>query len=86
MDGDRTLAKVHKELGKKNIRLFLVKAGRDNRALMEKTGTLSEIGSQNIFRKVAEAVSAAQKDSSIMIGGTAAPEPLSEVLNEPDRG
>jgi SulP family sulfate permease len=61
MDGDKTLAKLSGELRKKNIQLLLVNAGSDNLELMRKTGTLEEIGSQNIYRTVRAAVANAQK-------------------------
>ena len=63
IDGDKTLAKLSGELRKKNIQLLLVNAGSDNLELMRKTGTLEEIGSQNIYRTVRAAVANAQKAS-----------------------
>jgi sulfate permease, SulP family len=61
LDGDKTLAKLSGELRKKNIQLLLVNAGSDNLELMRKTGTLEEIGSQNIYTTVRAAVANAQK-------------------------
>jgi high affinity sulfate transporter 1 len=61
MDGDRILAKLSRELRKKNVQLLLVRVGTLNLELLRKTGTLGEIGSQNIYKTVAAAVSAAQK-------------------------
>ena len=63
IDGDKTLAKLSGELRKKNIQLLLVNVGSDNLELMRKTGTLEEIGSQNIYRTVRAAVANAQKAS-----------------------
>jgi high affinity sulfate transporter 1 len=61
MDGDKILTKLTRELGKKNVQVLLVNVGSDNLELMRKTGTLEEIGSQNIYRTVRAAVSAARK-------------------------
>ena len=61
MDGDKILSKLSKELRKKNIRLLLVKVGRDKLELMRKTGTLKEIGPENIYETTRAAVSDAQK-------------------------
>jgi MFS superfamily sulfate permease-like transporter len=64
MDGDRVLAKVSKELRRKNVRLLLVRVGTLNLELLRKTGTLQEIGSQNIYRTVAAAVGSTQKTAA----------------------
>jgi len=61
MDGDRTLSKLSKELSQKNVQFLLVNVGTANLELMSKTGTLQEIGSQNVYRTVRSAVSDAQK-------------------------
>jgi MFS superfamily sulfate permease-like transporter len=61
MDGDRILAKLSRELRKKNVGLLLVRVGTLNLELLRKTGTLREIGSGNIYKTVAAAVSAAQR-------------------------
>jgi len=61
MDGDKILTKLTRELGKKNVQVLLVNVGSDNLELMHKTGTLEEIGPQNIYRTVRAAVSAARK-------------------------
>jgi sulfate permease, SulP family len=61
MDGDKILTKLTRELGKKNVQVLLVNVGSDNLELMRKTGTLEEIGAQNIYRTVRAAVSAARK-------------------------
>ena len=61
MDGDRVLAKVSRELRKKNIQLLLVRVGTLNLELLRKTGTLGEIGSESIYKTVSAAVSGAQK-------------------------
>jgi anti-anti-sigma factor len=61
MDGDKILSKLSRELRKKNVQVFLVRVGRHNLELLRKTGTLEEIGSQNIYETVRAAVSAAQK-------------------------
>ena len=60
MDGDKTLAKLSAELHKKNVRFLLARVRSDNLELIRKTGTLEEIGSQNIYRTVSAAVSDAQ--------------------------
>jgi len=61
MDGDKILAKLSKELHQKNIRLLLVRVGRDKLELMRKTGTLEAIGSENIYETTRAAVADAQK-------------------------
>jgi anti-anti-sigma factor len=61
MDGDRTLSKLSKELSQKNVQFLLVNVGTANLELMRKTGTLQEIGLQNVYRTVRSAVSDAQK-------------------------
>jgi len=61
MDGDKILAKLSGELHMRNIRLLLVRVGRDKLELMRKTGTLEQIGSQNIYETTRAAVSDAQK-------------------------
>jgi SulP family sulfate permease len=61
MDGDKILSKLTRELRQKNVQVLLVNVGRDNLELLRKTGTLEKIGSQNIYRTVRAAVSAAQK-------------------------
>jgi SulP family sulfate permease len=61
MDGDKILTKLTRELGKKNVQVLLVNVGSDNLELMRKTGTLEEIGSENIYRTARAAVSAARK-------------------------
>jgi anti-anti-sigma regulatory factor len=60
MDCDKILTKLTRELGKKNVQVLLVNVGSDNLELMRKTGTLGEIGPQNIYRAVRAAVSAAR--------------------------
>jgi sulfate permease, SulP family len=60
MDGDKILAKLSSELRKKNAQVLVVRVGRHNLELLQKTGTLEEIGSQNIYDTVRAAVSAAQ--------------------------
>ena len=61
MDGDKILAKLSVELHKRNIQVLLVRVGRDKLELMRKTGTLEEIGAQNIYETTRAAVSDAQK-------------------------
>ena len=61
MDGDKILAKLSRELRKKNIQLLLVRVGRDKLELMRKTGTLEEIGTQNIYETTRAAVADVQK-------------------------
>jgi MFS superfamily sulfate permease-like transporter len=65
MDGDRMLNKLCRELHRKGIEVLLVNVGKDNLELMRKTGTLEEIGSQNIYRTVRGAVSGAQKVAAV---------------------
>ena len=60
MDGDAMLAKLATELRKKDVRILLVNVGSDNLELMRKTGTLEAIGSQQVYRTVRAAVTAAQ--------------------------
>ncbi len=61
MDGDKILARLARELRLKNIRLLLVRVGRDKHELMRKTGTLEVIGSQNIYETTRAAVADVQK-------------------------
>ena len=61
IDGDKILTKLSRELRKKNVQVLLVNIGSENLELMRKTGTLEEIGSQNIYRTVRAAVANAQK-------------------------
>ncbi len=72
MDGDKILAKLSGELGKKSIQLLLVRVGRDKLELLRKTGTLEKIGSQNIFETTRSAVSAAQSSSRVADGAAEA--------------
>ena len=62
MDGDKILAKLSGELRKKNIQVLLVRVGRHNLELLQKTGTLDQIGSENIYETARAAVSDAQKN------------------------
>ncbi len=64
IDGDKILAKLFRELRKKNVQILLVNIGSDNLELIRKTGTLEEIGSQNIYRTVRAAVANARKITS----------------------
>ena len=61
MDGDKMLSKLCKELRMKNVKVVLVRVGRHNLELLQKTGTLEAIGSQNIYDTARAAVSEAQK-------------------------
>jgi sulfate permease, SulP family len=61
MDGDKILSKLTKELHRKGIQVLLVNVGTENLKLMRKTGTLEEIGEENIYRTVRAAVADAQK-------------------------
>ena len=61
MDGEKMLSKFCKELRKKNVQVVLVRVGRHILELLRKTGTLEEIGSQNIYETVRMAVFEAQK-------------------------
>jgi SulP family sulfate permease len=61
MDGDKIFSKLTRELHRKNIQVLLVRVGRHNLGLLRKTGTLEEIGSENIYETVRAAVSAVQK-------------------------
>jgi MFS superfamily sulfate permease-like transporter len=61
MDGDRILAKLSRDLRKKNVKLLLVRVGTHNLELLRKTGTLGEIGSQNVYKTVQAAVSSVQR-------------------------
>ena len=60
MDGDKIISKLAKELHRKNIQVLLVNVGTDNLKLMRKTGTLQEIGEDNLYRTVRAAVTDAQ--------------------------
>jgi high affinity sulfate transporter 1 len=61
MDGDKILDKIYRELHRKNVQLRLVNVSSENLELMRKTGTLEEIGTQNVYRTVRAAVADAQK-------------------------
>ena len=61
MDGDKILYKLSRDLRKKNVQVLLTRVGRHDLELLRKTGTLEEIGSQNIYETVRAAVSAAHK-------------------------
>ena len=63
MDGNRILLKLAKELHRKSRQVLLVNVGTDNRKLMRKTGTLEEIGEDNIYRTVRAAVADTQKSA-----------------------
>jgi high affinity sulfate transporter 1 len=63
LDGDKVLNKLAEKLHKKKIRLLLVHVGSDNIELMRKTGTLEEIGAQNIYKTLHSAVSAARESA-----------------------
>lgn len=63
MDGDLMLAKLSKELRSKGVRILLVNVGADNLELLRRTGTLEQIGPQNIYRTVRAAVVAAREDA-----------------------
>jgi sulfate permease, SulP family len=60
LDGDRMLAKLGEDLARKDVVILLVNPGSDNLELMRRTGTLSALGTENVFRTVRAAVSAAQ--------------------------
>jgi SulP family sulfate permease len=61
MDGDKILYKLSRDLRKKNVQVLLTRVGRHDLELLRKTGTIEEIGSQNIYETVRAAVSAAHK-------------------------
>ncbi len=63
MDGDKILAKLARELHRKEIQVLLVNVGSENLKLLRKTGTLQEIGEENIYRTVRAAVADAQKSA-----------------------
>jgi MFS superfamily sulfate permease-like transporter len=48
MDGDKILLKLAKELHRRNIQVLLVNVGIEDLKLMRKTGSLEEIGENNI--------------------------------------
>jgi SulP family sulfate permease len=60
MDGMRALLQLARELRGRNIRMLLVNVGKDHIELMRRTGTLEEVGADNIHRTVREAVAYAQ--------------------------
>jgi anti-anti-sigma regulatory factor len=62
MDGDKILAKLSRELRKKKVQVLLVRVGRHNLELLQKTGTLEEIGSHNIYDTARAAVANAKKE------------------------
>ena len=62
MDGDRMLSKLATELQGKDVKILLVNPGADNLNLMRQTGTLDEIGPENVHRTVRGAVAAAKDD------------------------
>ena len=76
MDGDAMLAKLATELRKKDVRILLVNVGSDNLELMRKTGTLEAIGSQQVYRTVRAAVTAA-------LDRAGADEPTARARHEP---
>jgi MFS superfamily sulfate permease-like transporter len=63
MDGDKILSKLARELHRKDIQVLLVNVGSENLKLLRKTGTLQEIGEENIYRTVRAAVADAQKSA-----------------------
>jgi ribosomal protein L12E/L44/L45/RPP1/RPP2 len=60
MDGIRALSQLHEELREQNIRVLLATVGTDHIDLMRRTGTLDELGADNIHRTVRSAVASAQ--------------------------
>jgi SulP family sulfate permease len=60
MDGIRALSQLHEELREQNIRVLLATVDTDHIDLMRRTGTLDELGADNIHRTVRSAVASAQ--------------------------
>jgi sulfate permease, SulP family len=60
MDGMRALWQLAQDLRSRNIRVLLVNVGKEHIELMRRTGTLDELGADNIHRTVREAVACAQ--------------------------
>jgi SulP family sulfate permease len=60
MDGLRALSQLAQELRGRNIGMLLVNVGRDHIELMRRTGTLDQVGADNIHRTVRAAVASAQ--------------------------
>ena len=63
MDGDKVLLKLAKEPHRRNTQALLVNVGTGNLKLMRETGTLEEIGEDNIYRTVRATVADAQESA-----------------------
>jgi sulfate permease, SulP family len=61
MDGVRALSTLTQDLSGKNVRVLLVNVGTDHTELLRRTGTLDEVGADNLHQTVREAVASAQK-------------------------
>jgi SulP family sulfate permease len=60
MDGMRALLQLARDLRGQNIEMLLVNVGKEHIELMRRTGTLDEVGADNIHRTVRAAVAHAQ--------------------------
>jgi sulfate permease, SulP family len=60
MDGVRALSQLAQELRGRNIRMLMVNVGKEHIELMRRTGTLDQVGADNIFRTVRAAVASVQ--------------------------
>jgi sulfate permease, SulP family len=73
LDGVRALSHLTGDLSAKNVRMFLVNVGKDHTQLLLRTGTLDQIGAENLYQTVRGAVASAQeaaeKDASSQPGG-----------------
>jgi sulfate permease, SulP family len=61
MDGVRALSTLMQDLSAKDVTMLLVNVGKDHTELLRKTGTLDELGANNLYQTVREAVASAQK-------------------------
>jgi MFS superfamily sulfate permease-like transporter len=59
MDGAETLGKLARQLGKKEITLLLARVEPEEVELLRKIGVLEEVGPENIYKTVRDAVAAA---------------------------
>jgi high affinity sulfate transporter 1 len=56
MDGAEVLSKLSEELGRRNVRVALSRVGYEERLLLEKAGTVKEIGEENFYETTRHAV------------------------------
>jgi SulP family sulfate permease len=56
MDGAEILGTLSRELGRKDVRLALARVDGDERGLLERAGTIEEVGASNVYETVRHAV------------------------------